>query len=170
MLSIVRISFILVGAFGNVYKGCFRDKKNHSAPALVALKVLKENHSASERDDLLKEATVMAQLQDHENVCCLVGVVTVGDPEILIVQFAENGSLDVFLKTRAGIAELSVHAKLTICRDIAAGLDYIHNHNFVHCDLAARNVLLDSSYRCMVSDFGRARELDGTCALSFRIA
>jgi serine/threonine protein kinase len=39
---------------------------------------------------------------------------------------------------------------------------HIHKHNIVHCDLAARNILLTSSSHAKISDFGMAKVLEKT--------
>lgn len=44
----------------------------------------------------------MKNLPMHENVIKLVGVVTLSVPLCIVTQFAANGSLDVYLKKRAG--------------------------------------------------------------------
>ena len=38
-------------------------------------------------------------------------------------------------------------AILRMCHMVAKGLDYCHSHGVLHCDLAARNVLVDAKVR-----------------------
>ena len=61
----------------------------------VAVKTLRpgrENSGALE--DLMSEAMVSAQL-DHENIVKLVGVVTIGQPALLVLHMCSKGSLEV---------------------------------------------------------------------------
>eukprot|EP00043_Microstomoeca_roanoka_P013306 m.130356 g.130356 ORF g.130356 m.130356 type:complete len:1666 (-) comp15720_c0_seq1:225-5222(-) len=149
------------GEFGTVQKAILRDPKHTGVPSvLCAVKSLRSNFSAAERQAMLTEALVMAQLDFHPNVCGLLGVVTAGEPTMIVLEFAELGDLKTFLETRLGMTELTVCAQLRICLDVAMGMDHITKAGLVHRDLAARNVLLDSNYRCKVSDFGFARDLE----------
>lgn len=89
----------------------------------------------------------------------LVGVVTSGAPLLIIVEFAENGSLLGFLRQRVGRNSLTEEAKLMICEDVARGMAYLASVKLVHRDLACRNVLVSSDFTCKVSDFGMSREM-----------
>ena len=59
-------------------------------------------------------------------------------------------------------ANLPLSAKVSILRDIASGLAYLHNHKpaVIHRDLTARNVLLNSDRVAKISDFGNFRIID----------
>ena len=45
-------------------------------------------------------------------------------------------------------------------RGIAAGMKYLCDMNYVHRDLAARSILVNSNLVCKVSDFGLSRFLE----------
>lgn len=140
------------GAFGAVYKGLLEIRPH---PAyLVAVKSLHESLSdGGSRRELLEEAAVMAQL-DHKNIVKLVGVVTVGKPIYVVIEFCEHGSLKAYLEGN----DPTLHQQLHFCLDSAQGLEHIHSVGFVHRDVAARNVLLGSDMTCKIADFGLARE------------
>ena len=59
-------------------------------------------------------------------------------------------------------ANLSLNAKVSILRDIARGLAYLHNHKpaVIHRDLSAKNILLSSERVAKISDFGNSRIID----------
>lgn len=40
------------------------------------------------------------------------------------------------------------------CRQIAMGLDYLHSHGVLHCDLKPMNILIDSNLNAKIADFG----------------
>ncbi|CAL8118246.1 unnamed protein product [Orchesella dallaii] len=48
---------------------------------------------------------------------------------------------------------------LRFSQEIACGMEYISSKNVVHGDLATRNILLDNSLTCKISDFGLSRKL-----------
>ena len=122
----------------------------------VAVKVLKDDSPAA-LQDFGEEATLMSHLR-HKNVLSIIGVVTRGEPKMMLVPFCGNGDLKGFL-CRMGDA-LNLKVKLTICHDVARGMSYLAARGLVHRDLAARNVLIADDFSCKVSDFGMARQLD----------
>ncbi|EGD82080.1 TK/RTKC protein kinase [Salpingoeca rosetta] len=136
------------GAFGIVYKGLLNDIPG--APAyLVAVKSLHDNATGADRQELLEEAAVMAQFI-HPNVVALVGVVTLGDPLLVILEYMENGSLKGYLESH----DTPAHRKIQFIADCASGLAHIHSKGFIHRDVAARNVLISSDISAKIADFG----------------
>lgn len=142
------------GAFGAVHKGILKESGTN-VEYLVAVKVLHQDSTAVARSELLEEAAILAQF-DHPHVVQLVGVVTAGQPIIMVVEYAEHGSLKVWLRTQP----ITLVQQLQWSSDTASGLAFIHSQGFLHRDVAARNVLLSSRLRAKVSDFGLARELE----------
>lgn len=145
------------GAFGLVQKGLYNPNSSVIPEFPVAVKTLHEGYSSDERTELLKEATITAQFE-HENVVGLIGVVTSGDPLLLVLQFCEKGALKSLLENSGD--SIPMHILVEYSYGIACGMEYLHERHFVHRDLAARNVLLDSADRPKVADFGMSRELD----------
>jgi serine/threonine protein kinase len=152
------------GAFGTVYKGLVDERSTTGVPEYtVAVKVLKNEPTGSEIKEFMREAAIMAQFK-HPNVLSLVGVCTVGEPAIIVLQFCEHGSLLSFLKKHTGFQQLQLASKLSILADVTGGMAYLASCNVVHRDLATRNVLVGSDFVCKVSDFGLSREVDSTSA------
>lgn len=58
-----------------------------------------------------------------------------------MLEYAENGDLEHFLRTEAGLV-LSTSQLLSIGKQVAAGMNHLHSLNVVHRDLAPRNILV----------------------------
>jgi serine/threonine protein kinase len=140
------------GHFGVVAKGTLTEAAGYPG-YLVAVKSLREN-SEEGRQRLLKEAAVMSQFA-HERVVGLIGVVTIGAPLLVVIEYCEHGPLSVYLQSFVSMKESE---RCMLAADCAEGLEYLASLKFVHRDVAARNVLLSSDRRAKLADFGMSRE------------
>ncbi|VDD83501.1 unnamed protein product [Mesocestoides corti] len=146
------------GEFGEVLKATLGDRD-------VAVK----RYKASARAQLIYEACIMSEL-NHDNLLPLLGVTEdeEGDSDTgslptfyLVTEFFPNGSLLSFLRSR-GRALVGPSALLSFAKDVARGLAYMEARSYLHCDVAARNVLLSSAVPVPVAklgDFGLAFRL-----------
>lgn len=55
---------------------------------------------------------------------------------------------------------------LDLLMDVASGLRFLHASNIIHCDLKAKNVLVDEKFRAKVADFGLASKNKGSFGLA----
>lgn len=119
-----------------------RGGRQKLSSVVVAAKILKTEGTTNEiknaRRQLLEEAAVMAQF-DNENLISLVGVVTSGDPVMVVMQYCEHGDLKGFLRSQK-VMELTQNANLKILLDIVTGMACLHERKILHRDLATRNV------------------------------
>ncbi|KAL6052490.1 CLL4A clavata1-like receptor S/T protein kinase protein [Balamuthia mandrillaris] len=139
------------GSFGVVYQGKWR----LTPVAIKLLNQLKEE----QLDDFQKEVELMQNIRPHSNVVQLLGVCV--DPQYplcIVTELMPGGSLDAFLKSPKG-QQLTHPEMIRIAMGITAGMQHLHSENIIHCDLAARNVLLNNSLDAKVADFGMARVL-----------
>jgi serine/threonine protein kinase len=157
------------GQFGSVYKATLDESSTVGGVPeyLVAAKtVLDAKESPDATRELRLEAMTMAELGSHPNIVSIIGVITRGDPLVLIVSFCEHGSLLSLLRCRADSGQpLNGRTKIQMACDVANGMSHLEAHQFVHRDLAARNVLVSSSMVGKVADFGLSRQTqvaDGT--------
>ncbi|CAL4129932.1 unnamed protein product [Meganyctiphanes norvegica] len=108
-----------------------------------------------EKKDLLYEACIMSQFK-HPNVVRFEAVVSETYPQMIVMEYMENGSLKKFLQKNNG--KLSVPQLVAMIKDVACGMEYLSKiKKYIHRDLAARNVLVNNNLLCKVSDFTLSR-------------
>merc|ERR1719271_754104 len=82
--------------------------------------------------------------------------------ELLIVtEVADRGDLDRALNAQR--APLAVEPALFVLAQILLGLQYVHDHEVLHRDLKASNVLLFSSGHVKLGDLGVAKVCPESC-------
>ena len=107
------------------------------------------------------ELIMMTQLR-HPNIVQCKGVsLRLDQPLPVLLMERLMSSLHAYL-LHPDNTNIPVERKVSILRDIAGGLDHLHNHTpaIIHRDLTAKNVLLDSELRAKIADFGNSRIMD----------
>ena len=70
-----------------------------------------------------------------------------------------TGALDSVMK------EKKIEIKIgDVLYQVAVGMEYIHELDFIHRDVAARNVLIDSAKKAKIADFGMSRNVEASNA------
>jgi serine/threonine protein kinase len=122
----------------------------------VALKIVKEEMAADEvfLKRFRREADIAVRIQ-HANV---VPVLATGDHDGLpwaAQRFISGGSLEERLD-RWGAFDL--HQVIAIFKQVAAGLDVLHENGLIHRDLKPGNILIDEGGHPYIADFGLAKD------------
>ncbi|XP_024022450.1 lysM domain receptor-like kinase 3 [Morus notabilis] len=138
------------GTYGSVYYGLLRDQE-------VAIKRM----TATKTKEFMAEMKVLCKVH-HTNLVELIGYAATDDELFLIYEYAQKGSLRSHLHDpqSKGHTSLSWIMRVQIALDAARGLEYIHEHtktHYVHRDIKTSNILLDSTFRAKISDFGLAK-------------
>ncbi|VDM54952.1 unnamed protein product [Angiostrongylus costaricensis] len=139
------------GSFGEVHAGKLR--LSNGTMMTVAVKVVTLEVLTKEQvRRVLNEARLMRQF-DHPNVIKFYGVAAGQEPFLTIMELADCGALDVYLRKN----EQPMDKKNEMCLQAAWGLEYLHAKNVLHMDMAARNCLYGDN-KVKISDFGLAHE------------
>ncbi|XP_015794467.1 tyrosine-protein kinase JAK2 isoform X2 [Tetranychus urticae] len=144
------------GAYGEVLKARYpADSDNFVAVKRITRRAKQRN---GERiiTDVEREFQIMTRVF-HPNIVSIIGIVK--DPEIMLVmEFMELGSLSKFLR-KLEPAEIKSIPFKKYALDIVSGMEYLEKVRIVHRDLAARNILMASTNKVKISDFGLAQSL-----------
>eukprot|EP00253_Pinus_taeda_P006283 PITA_06283 len=149
------------GGHGSVYKGVLDNA------TIVVVKVIESATPGGAYKRLIKECKTLGRVR-HRNLVRMVGVCSSLQVKSLIMEFMSQGNLDTHLHCRENNFRLDLKRRLSILKDVAHGMAYLHHHcspAIVHCDLKPSNVLLDETMTAHVGDFGIARLMnDSTTA------
>jgi len=142
------------GGMGKVYTATGPDGGR------VALKLVKDDYARDEtfRRRFYREARI-AQTVKHPNVVPVLETGEVDGLPYMAQRYIEGMSLDEKLK-RDG--PLDAQTAVQVCTDVAAGLEALWAAGMVHRDVKPANILLDESGRGYITDFGLAKDTQGS--------
>ncbi|XP_032679988.1 discoidin domain-containing receptor 2-like isoform X3 [Odontomachus brunneus] len=167
------LSKLAEGAFGTVYVAEAEGIPEYGTTTtlgkrLVAVKFLLPEASEKEKLDFQRDVRILAALEDR-NIARVLGACYREEPYCVVMEYLEHGDLCQFLKTHItaedahsmpiGVKTLSFNCLIYMAAQIASGMRYLENLNFVHRDLATRNCLVGKAYHIKISDFGTDNEL-----------
>ncbi|XP_010268319.1 PREDICTED: probably inactive leucine-rich repeat receptor-like protein kinase At3g28040 [Nelumbo nucifera] len=144
------------GVFGTVYKASLGEGR------IVAIKKLVTSNIIQYPEDFDREVRILGKAR-HPNLITLKGYFWTPQLQLLISEYAPNGSLHSRLHERSPSSPpLSWANRFKIALGTAKGLVHLHQ-NFrppiIHYSIKPSNILLDENYNPKISDFGLARLL-----------
>uniref|UniRef100_A0A8C3PF28 Tyrosine-protein kinase receptor n=1 Tax=Chrysemys picta bellii TaxID=8478 RepID=A0A8C3PF28_CHRPI len=153
------------GSFGMVYEGIAQGIEKEDEETKVALKTVNELATMRERIEFLNEASVMKAFKCH-HVVRLLGVVSQGQPALVIMELMTRGDLKSYLRSlrpdaenNPGLPPPSLKDMIQMAGEIADGMAYLNAKKFVHRDLAARNCMVSEDFTVKIGDFGMTRDI-----------
>ncbi|KAL6186549.1 hypothetical protein ACLB2K_042669 [Fragaria x ananassa] len=146
------------GGFGIVYHGKLKDSRE------VAVKRLYE-HNYRRAEHFMNEIEILTHLH-HKNLVTLYGCTSRHSRDLLLVyEYIANGTVaDHLHGDRAATGLLTWPIRMSIAKETASALCYLHASDIVHRDVKTTNILLDNNFTVKVADFGISRlfPLDAT--------
>uniref|UniRef100_A0A668UKD9 Tyrosine-protein kinase receptor n=1 Tax=Oreochromis aureus TaxID=47969 RepID=A0A668UKD9_OREAU len=153
------------GSFGMVYEGIAKGVVKDEPETRVAIKTVNESASMRERIEFLNEASVMKEFNCH-HVVRLLGVVSQGQPTLVIMELMTRGDLKSYLRSLrpkeqqwSSLSLPPLKKMLQMAGQIADGMAYLNANKFVHRDLAARNCMVAEDFTVKIGDFGMTRDI-----------
>ncbi|KXN91801.1 Serine/threonine-protein kinase HT1 [Leucoagaricus sp. SymC.cos] len=138
------------GGYGYIYKASY----NGNTICVKAVRLAQRNSSQTLRAHA-GELILWAHLS-HGNILPFRGIYLSNEqvPRVCIVSpWMDNGDLLQYLR------DFPDSPRLPLLHDVISGLQYLHQYDIVHADLKAKNVLVSSTNRAMLADFGISKIL-----------
>eukprot|EP00041_Stephanoeca_diplocostata_P037103 m.1386923 g.1386923 ORF g.1386923 m.1386923 type:complete len:1517 (+) comp24978_c1_seq6:332-4882(+) len=152
------------GQYGQVYlaKQTIPSATGPSRVITRAVKTLRNGVTPEGKAEFVHEAEMMLDLV-HPNVVRLIGVALQQRPWLSVLEFCVHGDLQDILRKcflrKKKRGRWRFVEQLHIAQQVALGMEYIGQHNRLHIDLAARNVLVTTHNIAKVTDFGLGQQL-----------
>jgi serine/threonine protein kinase len=147
-------SLLATGGMGRVFKAHAPDGTK------VALKLVKADLAKDVvfRKRFDREARI-AQQVTHPNVVPVLATGEYEEVPFLVQRFVEGGSLGEEIEKQG---TLSPEATAKMCEEVASGLDALHDRGLFHRDIKPANILVDQSGTAFITDFGLAKDSQGS--------
>jgi uncharacterized protein (TIGR02145 family) len=126
----------------------------------VALKVLKREflYNNHIRGRFLAEAKNMIQL-NHPNIVGVQDLIDESDFVAIELEYIEGETLKQYLERKGALPDAEIER---LIKQMWSAVSYIHQKGFVHRDIKPSNFMLTSSGVIKLTDFGIAKNMDGT--------
>lgn len=151
------------GGMADVYRAT-----HPTLQAPVAIKVLLSRLADDDtfRRRFEREARIIAQLK-HRNIVAISDYGQNDDLAYMVMEYIDGPTLSGLMEEHG---TFTLAQALPILKDVAAALDYAHEHNLVHRDVKPSNIMVEGygtpKQRAVLMDFGIARITGSTTTLT----
>uniref|UniRef100_A0A8U7M4V3 Protein tyrosine kinase 7 (inactive) n=1 Tax=Corvus moneduloides TaxID=1196302 RepID=A0A8U7M4V3_CORMO len=162
------------GEFGEVFLAKAKGAEDGEGEALVLVKSLQTRDEQLQLD-FRREAEMFGKL-NHANVVRLLGLCREAEPHYMVLEYVDLGDLKQFLRISKSKDEslkpqpLTTKHKVSLCTQVALGMEHLSNGRFVHRDLAARNCLVSAQRQVKVSSLSLSKDVYNSEYYHFRQA
>nr|XP_045087801.1 probable leucine-rich repeat receptor-like protein kinase At1g35710 [Aegilops tauschii subsp. strangulata] len=145
-----------MGGYGKVYKAQLQDGQ------LVAVKKL--HQTEEELDDerrFRSEMEILSQIRQR-SIVKMYGFCSHPAYKFLVYDYIQQGSLHRILENEELAKEFDWQKRIALPNDVAQAISYLHHEcspPIIHRDITSNNILLDTTFKAFLSDFGTARIL-----------
>jgi non-specific serine/threonine protein kinase/serine/threonine-protein kinase len=151
------------GGMGRVYRAERRDGRFEQT---VAIKLVDTGNfaSAGVRERFIREQQTLARL-NHPGIAGLLdGGVTDQGRAYFVMEHIDGEPIDRYCQER----RLGLHARIRLLCEVIEAVHYAHRNLVVHRDLKPSNILVDTSGRVKLLDFGIAKVLEEDAATNLQ--
>jgi tetratricopeptide (TPR) repeat protein/predicted Ser/Thr protein kinase len=142
------------GGMGAVYKAADRE-----VDRIVALKVIRpEMASDPEVLGRFKQELLLSSKVTHRNVIRIYDIGEAQGTRFITMEYLDGETLHQLLKRRQ---KLEVAEAVDIMEQVSCGLAAAHQEGIIHRDLKPANIMIETSGRAVLMDFGLARTFSG---------
>lgn len=104
-------------------------------------------------DDFEKEGNILGEL-NHKNIIHIYGAICEPPTFALVMEYLPQGNLNDYITSNPS---LPYRKKVCMLKELAIGLQYIHNKNIMHRDLKMENILVADDGTIKIADFGLSK-------------
>ncbi|KZO98756.1 Pkinase-domain-containing protein [Calocera viscosa TUFC12733] len=142
-----KLEIVGKGAYGSVHRGI-----HIQSGYVVALKIINLDTPDDDVGDIQREVALLSALRGGEqcNVTRYWGCWLEGAKVWIAMDYAGGGSIRTLMKP----GKIEERYTAVVLRETLIGLSYLHHQNVIHRDIKAANILLTSTGRIMLCDFG----------------
>lgn len=138
-----------LGEGGFSYVDMYSYSKNNEVYRCALKRAKNDEYSKAE---LAREVDVLSTIK-HENIISFLGVYTTDKVYCMAMPLC---AMSLYEEIQYD-TEVPFYMKCCMLRDILSAGDFLERKDMVHCDLAAKNILISHDFkRLLVADFGKA--------------
>ena len=108
------------------------------------------------KEKLIKEAKILSEVH-HPHIVNVLEVFEENDTAYIAMEFISGCSLKYMMDREGVLPEAKV---LRYVRQIGEALQFVHEKNILHLDIKPSNILIDSSGKARLIDFGVSKRYD----------
>ncbi|KAF7833626.1 Proline-rich receptor-like protein kinase PERK2 [Senna tora] len=109
--------------------------------------------SSSQEEKMFKSEAELLNKAMHKNVVMFLGTCTEKNQQMIVYEYACNGSLDQYLPG-GSCRPLTWRERVKIAIGASRGLKYLHEISIIHGSIKPSNILLTHEFEPLLGDFG----------------